>query len=59
MAEDLNYTGIKIHELDEKEYLIKLLVEHEEGSKYDSNRPEASIESMEAMDNSYYYSEDL
>ena len=26
LAEDLNYRGIKIHELDEKEYLIKLLV---------------------------------
>lgn len=43
LAEDLDYKGIKVHELDEKEYLIKLLVEHEEGSKYESNRPGASI----------------
>ena len=51
LGEDLNYKGIKIHELDEKEYLIKLLVEHEEGNKYESNRPDVSIENVDMLDN--------
>lgn len=37
-SDDLDYKGVKIHEIDEKEYLIKLLVEHEEGKKYEEYR---------------------
>lgn len=50
LAEELDYKGIKVHELDEKEYLIKLLVEHEEGTRYDSHRPDAAVESIDILD---------
>ena len=43
VEEDLNFKGIPLKELDEKEYLIKLLVEHEEGSRYDEVRPNAEV----------------
>ena len=50
LPNDLNYKGIKLHELDQKEYLIKLLVEHEEGTKYDQARMEAQIEDMDILE---------
>ena len=34
MASDLNYSGIKLVNFDEKDYLVKLLLEHKEGNKY-------------------------
>jgi hypothetical protein len=49
LGEELNYRGIHLHELDEKEYLIQLLVEHEEGMKYDEGNLDAAVEQMDIL----------
>jgi hypothetical protein len=49
LGEELNYRGVHLHELDEKEYLIKLLVEHEEGSKYNEANLDATVERIDIL----------